>query len=174
MGGDGVICVAIDDAEFARMHLALLDVFGEQNHLATVAVRAKPQGLAMAAGFSQNHEYADFFASGGDAAVGRLPRDEGRLARYSERDSMGIFAWANFRGTGANSYRIDRPKLFYPIWICVGDSVITVPDLEWRDSEGAWAATAPLASGYEVVFPIDEDGVERVWTFGSEAGAAGS
>ena len=168
MRGDGVICVAIDDAEFARMHLALLDVFGEQNHLATVAVRAKPQGRAMAAGFSQNHEYADFFASGSDAAVGRLPRDESRLARYSERDSMGIFAWANFRGTGANSYRRDRPKLFYPIWIRVGDSVITVPDLEWRDFESVWAATAPLESGYEVVFPIDEDGVERVWTFGSQ------
>ena len=168
MGGDSVICVAIDDAEFARMHLALLDIFGEQNHLATVAVRAKPQGRAMAVGFSQNHEYADFFASGGDAAVGRLPRDKDRLARYSERDSRGIFAWANFRGTGANSYRRNRPKLFYPICIRAEDSVVTVPDLEWRDSEGAWMPLHSIASGYEVVFPVDEDGVERVWTFGSE------
>lgn len=168
MGGDGVLCVAIDDAEVARMHLALLDVFGEQNFLATVVVRAKPQGRAMAAGFSQNHEYAEFFANGSEAAVGRLPRDEDRMKRYSERDSDGIFAWANFRGTGANSYRTDRPKLFYPIWIRVVDAAITVPDLEWRDSEGAWAATTPLPNGHEVVFPIDEDSVGRVWTFGSE------
>jgi len=168
MGPAGVLCVAIDDAELARLHLALLDVFGEHRYLATVAVRAKPQGRAMAAGFSQNHEYAVFFANGGDAAVGRLPRDEERLARYSERDNEGIFAWANFRGTGANSYRRDRPKLFYPIWIRVEDSVITVPELEWQDSDGAWVAAAPLPPSHEIVTPVDEDGVDRVWTFGAE------
>jgi len=166
MGSDGVLCVAIDDAEFARMHVALLEVFGEQNHLASVAVRSKPQGRAMAAGFSQNHEYADFFANGSGAAVGRLPRDEGRMARYSERDSEGIFAWANLRGTGANSYRLNRPKLFYPIWVRVADAAVVVPTFEWHDSEAAWAATVPIPSGHELVLPLDEDGVERVWTLG--------
>jgi adenine-specific DNA-methyltransferase len=168
MKSDGVICVAIDDAEFVRMHLALLDFFGEQNHLATVVVRAKPQGRAMAAGFSQNHEYADFFANSSEAVVGRLPRDEDRLARYSERDGKGIFAWSNFRKTGADSYRKDRPKLFYPIWIRVEDAAITIPDLQWIEADGAWAAMAPLPDGHVVVFPVDEDGVERVWTLGSE------
>ena len=122
----------------------------------------------MAAGFSQNHEYAEFFASGTDAAVGRLPRDKVGLARYPNCDNRGIFSWANFRGTGANSYRRDRPKLFYPIWVRVENFVIKVPDLEWSDLYDKWIAKDRLTSGYEAVFPIDKDGVYRVWTLGSE------
>lgn len=122
----------------------------------------------MAAGFSQNHEYAVFYANSIETAVGRLPRDENRLARYAERDEDGIFAWANLRGTGANSYRKDRPKLFYPIWIEATGAAITVPSLEWRESDGAWVALTPAPVGYEIILPIDEDGIERVWTLGWE------
>ncbi|MGA2976115.1 MAG: DNA methyltransferase [Spirochaetia bacterium] len=168
MSNAGALAVAIDDAEYCRMHLALLDVFGEDNYLATVAIRAKPQGRAMAAGISQNHEYAVFYANSSETAVGRLPRDEDRLARYPERDENGIFAWSNLRGTGANSYRKDRPKLFYPIWIRAEGGCITIPSLEWRDSAGAWATLTPPPEGYEVVLPIDDDGTERVWTLGWE------
>jgi adenine-specific DNA-methyltransferase len=166
MRDDAVISVAIDDAEFARLHVLLLDTFGEVNHLATVAVRAKPQGRAMAAGFSPNHEYADFFAKTSKASVGRLPRDATRLARYAEKDEEGIFAWANFRGTGANSYRKDRLKLYYPIWVTVDTGAVTIPSFDWSETESAWLPTSSPTDKQQVVFPIDDDNEKRVWTLG--------
>lgn len=168
MNGEGVLSVAIDDAEFSRMHVLLLGIFGEENHLATVAVRAKPQGRAMAVGFSPNHEYADFFSKTSKASVGRLPRNEDRLARYSEKDDAGIFAWSNLRGTGANSFRKDRPKLYYPIWVNPTDGEISIPSFEWKDAEGKWTPTTAPKLEYLPIYPIDSDGVERVWTMGWE------
>ncbi len=166
MSEDAVFSVAIDDAEFSRMHILLLDMFGHENHLATVVVRAKPQGRAMAVGFSPNHEYAVFFSKTSKASVGRLPRDATRLSRYAERDGDGIFAWSNFRGTGANSYRKDRPKLFFPIWINIANNEIEIPQLEWSESERVWLTKEAPVDGQVVLFPVDDDDVERVWTLG--------
>lgn len=168
MKDDGVLSVAIDDAEFCRMHVLLLDIFGEDNHLATVAVRAKPQGRAMAVGFSPNHEYADFFSKTSKATVGRLPRNEDRLARYAESDNAGIFAWSNFRGTGANSFRKDRQKLYYPIWINPTNGEIFIPSFEWSETGEKWIPIMPPPLEHFPVYPIDSDDAERVWTMGWE------
>jgi adenine-specific DNA-methyltransferase len=120
----------------------------------------------MAAGFSPNHEYADFFAKTSKASVGRLPRDATRLARYAEKDEEGIFAWANFRGTGANSYRKDRLKLYYPIWVTVDTGAVTIPSFDWSETESAWLPTSSPTDKQQVVFPIDDDNEKRVWTLG--------
>jgi len=167
MRNDSVIAVAIDDAELARIHAQLLDVFGEENYLATVAVRAKPQGRAMAAGFSPNHEYAEFFSNGPGAIVGRLPRDEDKLSRYSERDDQGIYAWSNLRATGANSFRADRPKLFYKIYVNKESLEIIIPNYEWHESVG-WTTLDSMSEILQEVLPLDEENNERVWTLGWE------
>jgi adenine-specific DNA-methyltransferase len=165
---NGAISVAIDDAEYARMHFLLSNLFSEENHLATVVVRSKPQGRAMAFGFSPNHEYAVFFAKSDLTEVGRLPRDEERLARYSENDENGIFAWSNFRGTGANSYRQDRPKLFYPIWIETITGIISIPDLIWNEKKSAWETSSFKPNKCIEINPVDDEGIERVWSTGWE------
>ncbi len=171
MSNDSVISVAIDDAELARIHAQLLDLFGEENYLATVVVRAKPQGRAMAAGFSPNHEYAEFFTNGAGAIVGRLPRDEDKLSRYSERDDQGIYAWSNLRATGANSFRADRPKLFYKIYVNEESLEITIPDYDWYEGIG-WKPLESISETLQEVLPLDEDNNERVWTLGWERARA--
>jgi adenine-specific DNA-methyltransferase len=165
---NGAISVAIDDAEYARMHFLLSNLFSEENHLATVVVRSKPQGRAMAVGFSPNHEYAVFFAKSDSTEVGRLPRDEERLARYSESDENGIFAWSNFRGTGANSYRQDRPKLFYPIWIETTTGELTIPELNWNEAKSAWETSNSKPKNQIEINPVDDESIERVWSTGWE------
>ena len=167
MNDASIISIAIDDAEFSRIHMQLMDLFGEDNHLSTVAIRAKPQGRAMASGFSPNHEYAEFFSKGINATVGRLPRDEDKLARYAEKDDKGIYAWSNLRGTGANSFRADRPKLFYPIFINQQNK-ISIPELIWDELQNTWIYDDSFVSEYTKVYPIDENGDERVWTLGWE------
>lgn len=166
MSNDAIICVAIDDAECSYLMQLLTWVFGEANYLATVPIRSKPQGRAVPSGFSPNHEYALFYGHPDLATVGRLPRDDRQLQRYSEKDENGIYAWSNLRGTGANSWKTNRPKLFYPIFV-TSDGDMEIPNFEWDDQNNIWSAIDPIP-GTEKIFPIDEDGVERVWTLGWE------
>lgn len=168
----GICCIAIDDAELNRMQSMLGQVFGEDQCLATVVVRSKPQGRAMAAGFSQNHEYAVFYGKSHISEVGLLPREGDRLSRYPERDSQGFFAWANFRGTGANSYRADRPYMFYPLYVNTVTRQITVPSTTWDAQARRLVATNEPSSDEVVLFPVDDEGVERVWMFGVDRAAA--
>lgn len=166
MSDDGIMCVAIDDAEFSALSFYLRAAFGYEAHLGTVAVRTNPHGRAMAAGFSSNHEYAIFVANGGEATVGRLPRGERGKARYPEKDDIGSFTWINFRGTGAHTRRVDRPRLFYPLY--VSERGPRIPRLVWKDETKSWRTLDRPESGEIEILPIDDDGNERVWTLGNE------
>lgn len=162
---DSAVCFAIDDAEVNRLVDRLSSEFGEGRRLATVAVRSNPHGRAMATGISLNHEYAVFWANGDGAEVGRLPRNEVKMTRYPHSDADGPFTWINFRKTGADSRRRDRPKSFYPVYVDP-DGGIRVPEMEWSDDNG-WKALEAPSDAEVVVLPIDPDGTERVWTLGA-------
>ncbi len=163
LADDAVQCTTIDDAESPFLHSLLERIFGRDNYLATAVIRSKPQGRAVPSGFSPNHEYGIFYAVSDEAEVGRLPRGERQLRRYRERDERGIFSWANFRKTGADSRRRDRPKSFYPVYVSDSGEIV-VPDLQWNAETDSW--DIPDVPAGEPVWPIDEDGDERVWTLG--------
>ena len=167
MNSESILCIAIDDTEFSSLSAYLLRLFGEERYLANVIVRNNPHGRAMAAGFSQNHEYALFYGKSKDSIIGRLPRDQNKLSRYPEKDREGIFAWMNFRTTGANSRKIDRPKLFYPIFVSKnGDIRISI--MRWSANKNEWIPTEPVKHDEMVVLPIDSSKTERVWNLGWE------
>jgi adenine-specific DNA-methyltransferase len=167
MKNEAIICVAIDDFELPMLTLCLSAIFKEEEHLATVPIRSNPHGRAMAAGFSPNHEYALFFGKTGQSKVGRLPRDEKKQARYPESDENGNFAWMNFRATGANSRRVDRPKLFYPIYISKSGT-IRVPSMIWSGTNAKWEPIDPIGTDESIVLPLDSQKYERVWNLGWE------
>ena len=167
MDEKAIFCVAIDDAEIVFLNNYLGQLFGQDNHLATVAVRSNPHGRAMAAGFSTNHEYALFYAKTGRSVVGRLPRDERRKARYPESDEKGAFTWINFRKTGAGSARADRPKLYYPIFVS-GDGLVRVPSMKWSEARREWEPMERAKPDEMIVLPLDSEGDDRVWNLGWE------
>ena len=161
---EGIQCTTIDDAESALLHVMLSEIWGDENYLSTVTIRSKPQGRAVPSGFSPNHEYAIFFANSSNCEVGVIPRDERRLSRYSERDENGIFAWSNFRKTGADSMHSDRPRSYYPIYISNTGEII-IPEFIWVDSSDEWNPINP-PTDCAVIYPIDDEGSERVWSWG--------
>ena len=165
MKDSSIICTAIDDFEAANIDHCLSNIFDEENRLATVVVRNNPHGRAMAAGFSQNHEFAFFYGKTKKATVGRLPRGEKQKARYPEKDSISNFAWMNFRATGANSRRADRPKLYYPIFISK-EGVIRISEMQWSNEH--WEPEETQKADETVSYPIDDEGSERVWNLGWE------
>ena len=151
-----ITCVAIDDYEYPHLFLSI-DSVEAVHHLATVAVRSKPQGRPTTTGFSANHEYAVFWGSD-DSVVGRLPREGSKADRYPRRDDNGVYAWANLRKSGSDSNRADRRKSFYPLYVKGGN--VRIPEMEWdKDASlrrpglcggeggrrGGWAEKSPQA-----------------------------
>ncbi len=158
---EAMICVAIDDFEYAHL-FSIMDGEFSFNHAGTAVVRSKPQGRPTAAGFSANHEYAGFWSISPTPNVGRLPRTGSKADRYPLKDDKGIYAWANFRKSGTDSDRVDRRKSFYPVY--VNGSNIRVPDMRWDSSAEDWVDIEQLQPGEKAVWPKDSDGAEKVWT----------
>ncbi len=168
MTDDSIFCFAIDDCEYPKANLTLQAHFGEENFLANVPVRSNPHGRAVAAGFSTNHEFSLYFRASDKSVVGRLPRNDKKLGRYNEEDSIGPFTWINFRKTGADSRRQDRPKQFYPVFANTNTETIRVPMIEWSEVENRWDLIEEPAPGEFVIFPIDDEQEERAWSLGQE------
>ncbi|UYZ13739.1 site-specific DNA-methyltransferase [Brevibacillus sp. WF146] len=165
---DGIICTTIDDYEFRNLWFVLANIFKMENHLGTVPIRNNPQGRSTVKGFAVNHEYALFFAAGeGVDSVGRLERSEQQNARYGEIDEEGRqYLWENFRKTGTDSNRADRPKQYYPIYY--SNQGIRVPNMEWDATRKEWIILEQPKADEQVFWPINAIGVEKVWKWGHE------
>ncbi len=164
---DGMICVTIDDYEFPRLVMLMDEIFGEQCRLGTAVIRNNPQGRSTVKGFSINHEYALFYGRSIKSRVGRLPRSEKQMDRYPEIDEKGQnYLWENFRKTGSDSSRQDRPKQFYPLYI--SGKNIRLPKMEWEDDKKAWKVKEAPADNEVELWPVDNLKNERVWKWGYE------
>src|SRR3989344_766823 len=83
----GIICVTIDDYEISRLLILMEEIFGEFNHLGTIAIRNNPAGRSTTKGISITHEYAIFFGKSSKSKVGRLERNQKQIDRYGEEDT---------------------------------------------------------------------------------------
>ena len=61
LAANGTVCTTIDDYELHRLVFVMENIFGSNNHLATVAIRNNPSGRSTVKGFAINHEYGLFF-----------------------------------------------------------------------------------------------------------------
>lgn len=168
MKNESIFCFAIDDYEYPKANMDLQGHFGEENFLANVPIRSNPHGRAVASGFSTNHEFAVFFGASEKSIVGRLPRNDKKMERYSEADSIGPFTWINFRKTGADSRRQDRPKQFYPVFASPENRTVRIPKLEWSEKDNSWLCLEEPMSNEVIVFPIDDENGERAWSLGQD------
>ena len=163
----GIHVFTIDDYELAPARKYIDSEFGAENHLATVVIRNNPSGRSTVKGFSINHEYAIFHSLNfSDTLVGRVPHNETQRKRYDLQDNSGNYEWENFRKSSAGSDRIDRPKQYYPIYINAQSSVIRVPVVIWDEEKLNYEIIEKPESDEFSVYPIDENGREKVWRWG--------
>lgn len=163
----GILCITIDDCEVHHLkclleeHLKSLEIFG------TVAIKTSPSGRPTVRGFRTNHEYALFLGRADTAEIGGVKRSDAQLALFKETDESGSFTWANLRKRGgANTLREARPKQFYPFYV-KGES-FRIPELEWDKQKREWRILEPPRKDELVLYPIGDDGKERIWSLGNE------
>lgn len=168
LADDGIIVLTIDDSEIENVTSIMNEVFGEENHLATVVIKNNPSGRSTVKGFSINHEYALFYSKSDAAVLGRMKHTDEQKSRYKERDAKGFFEWENFRKNGTDSDRGARPKQFFPLVLNTNDNCLRVPYIVWNDKDKAYDILENVSSDELIVWPKTPDGIEKVWKYGLE------
>ena len=168
LADDGIIVLTIDDSEIENVTSIMNEVFGEENHLATVVIKNNPSGRSTVKGFSINHEYALFYSKSDAAVLGRMKHTDEQKSRYKEKDAKGFFEWENFRKNGTDSDRGARPKQFFPLVLNNNDNCLRVPNVVWNDKDKAYDILENVSSDELIVWPKTPDGIEKVWKYGLE------
>lgn len=150
---NGVLIVAIDDYEEARLKLLLEQIFPSYD-INTVVIQHHPQGGANN-NIARTHEYALFVT----------PKDKKSL--FGKKEENSIDSWSLMRsGTDRRNLRIGRPKSFYAIYVRQDDhKVIGVGPSLKVDEE--YSTDAP--EGCVAFYPVSSDGTERVWRYTRES-----
>lgn len=164
LDANAVICITIDDIEMHNLRVLADSTLAQYETLGVVPIKNNPAGRTGTVGFSVCHEYAIFYGLPGESRVGRLEHSEAQKARYKERDEVSAFEWTNFRKHGGqNTYRVARPRQFYPIY--VENERIRIPAMEWDNTVRNWVVFDAPSANEETLYPIDENGRERIWDF---------
>ena len=150
---ESAIFVAIDDSELDRLSLLIRNVFTKHD-LFRVVVNHYPGSGTGRSNVTRTHEYALVALREGVDLL------RGEKVEAGDRER-------NFRrsGTGENNYRIGRPNSFYAV--LVDPTSLTIKGLE-SPPVGTHYPRGTTAEGLLRIYPIGEDGAERVWTLSYE------
>jgi adenine-specific DNA-methyltransferase len=148
MSDDGVIFVSISEHEVDNMRKLLVAVFGEKNFIGEIAVSKGTTTGQDAGHIGSSIDFLLVAARNRDFYIPNgLPLDSKDVARFNQEDARGRYSTLQFRKTGSNDRREDRPNLYYALTAPDGSSVYPVGpggyDSCWRGARSqfdAWDA----------------------------------
>jgi adenine-specific DNA-methyltransferase len=145
-----ITCTTIDECEVDNLSLILKGVFPERNLRPTI-IEYNHRGRVKS-NFAITHEYGLWMIPNGTDLITRKKEISDDIKR-------------NLRRTGTDSLRQDVPKQFYGIEV----DRKTLQIIKVHDSLGVEDAI-PIHNNSEtiVIYPIDEDGIERRWYYGRD------
>ena len=111
---DGAIFITIDDSEEHHLRLLCDEIFGEENHRASVAWQKKYAVSNNFKGIASVRDVVVVYARSESFEIGLLPRDEESTARYQNPDNDPRGAWKPVDYWNVASPE-ERPNLVYPI-----------------------------------------------------------
>lgn len=162
----GIQCTTIDDVEQSRLSLLLQDTFAELPE--AVTIRIKPSGRPIPNGFAISHEYALFSKKNLGTSIARLTHSEEQAARYREKDDKGRFLWELLRKAGSNSFRENRPTMYYPLFVNTNSLIVRLPKMRYEERTSEFILEEQPLADEQIVFPIKDDGKEGRWYYGVE------
>ncbi len=125
---DGVIFISIDDYEIINLRKMCDEIFGEDNFIANITVRANPRGSQSDTYIATVHDYLLCYAKNNNILeLDGLPLTKDDLDDFDQVDEDGK-AWRELglRQRGAASLREDRPDMFFPIYVNPNDESVSL------------------------------------------------
>lgn len=155
---ESVLIVTIDEKEYLRLGLLLEQVFPEAR-IQMVSVVINPAGVTRPGAFARTDEYI-FFVFIGNASAKPVPLgDDWRINPEDKRTTK--ILWSMLVRTGTNARRVDRPNLFYPIFVAEdGKSIHSVGEPPALGVDRELIQGPP---GTRTIWPIRSDGSEGNW-----------
>ncbi len=133
---DGIIVIAIDDAEMYYLGVLLDEVFGRNNKIGVVAIRHHPRGRTQSSFLSAVHEYALFYA-----------KDITKITKDFRFDTHEVEEEESFIRAREDASPEKKPNYFYPIFYNPTTKEITL------DEKG---------EGFVKILPENRNGM-RTW-----------
>lgn len=155
VGSDAPQVIAIDDFELVNLCAQLDSDLDENQERNIVVVNHHPQG-AGGNNVSRTHEYAVLVSPKERSFHGKLKSETGELRPYMRS------------GTGQNNFRQWREKSFYAV--LVNRASKQVIGVESPPALGTNYPLQDVSKGVARVYPLSEDGSERVWRNSFETG----
>jgi adenine-specific DNA-methyltransferase len=151
-----VLIVTIDEKEVHRLALLLEQLFPEtRSQMVTIVINAP--GQARRHELARVEEHAFFLFQGAAEPAGWL--DD--LLNDRPSGNPQSVRWESLLRSGTNSRRVDRPALFYPVFVDPdGKRIVGVGDSKSLDApRESWQ----IPAGAVAVWPLKSDGTEGNW-----------
>lgn len=150
---DGALFISIDDHEVMNLRAMCDQIFGEENHIATISVLNNLKGRNDKKNVATCHEYLVVYGNEKFESYG-IPLTYEQLSEYKYKDSEGnAYALRDLRKRGGADKRSDRPKLYYPIYYNEGTGRCSLERKSEKDVE---------------ILPQLGDGTDGCWRWGRE------
>ncbi|RYY74250.1 MAG: site-specific DNA-methyltransferase [Gammaproteobacteria bacterium] len=155
---DSVLIVSIDEKEYLRLGLLLEQLFPNAR-IQMVSLVINPAGVTRPGAFARTDEFV-FFVFIGKALAKPVPLgDDWRINPDDKRTTK--ILWSMLVRTGTNARRVDRPNLFYPIFVNKdGGSIHSVGE---PPPIGIERHTVVAPDATVAIWPIRSDGSEGNW-----------
>ena len=156
---DSVLIVTIDEKEYLHLGCLLEELFPESN-MQMVSSVINPAGVSRGGEFARTNEYI-FFVYIGECRPAPMELGESWIGEIKSKKRKFSLRWNTLLRSGTNARRVDRPNLFYPIFVSDdGNRIVDVgrplPLHESRES------ISPLP-GTKIIWPIRSSGEEGNW-----------
>ena len=136
----GVIFISIDDNEQANLRKLCDEIFGEENFVGKIVVAKGTTTGQDANDIGSSVDYMFVYSKDKSSYIPNgLPLDEKDIARFNLEDDKGKYSILQFRKTGTNDRREDRPNLYYPLTAPDGRTVLPIGpggyESNWRTNK---------------------------------------
>lgn len=119
LSDDGALFISIDDNEVHHLRMLMNETFGEENLIASFAIKANPRGRQSDEYVATLHEYLLCYGKRESATeLNGLPLTPEDIEEFDQTDPDGE-KWRELglRQRGAASLREDREDMFFPIYV---------------------------------------------------------
>ena len=165
LSDDGVIFISIDDNEVENLVKICNEIFGEENHQATISYVRKTSGKQDSTNFMKSTEFIAVYSKSAEWECSPIIATDRVTDRYNKTDSSGrAFRETDLRKTGNADRREDRPLMWYPFYFNPDTNELVVRQK---------ADEALVKAGYVEIFPIKPDGTDGRWRWGFASASEG-
>ncbi len=181
---EGVICIAIDDEEYAHLKVLCDEIFDRENYVGTIVVQSNPRGRTINSNFATCHEYSLFYAKNIERiTINNQELTDEQAGDFNKKDENGNYRLLPFRRSGGTSTPAERPNSEFTLYyskeanniIAVGGARTTSADEEYQPKEILVLDENNKVKGIDpqvfldehpdivALLPIDILGKRRVW-----------